>query len=163
MMIVIVILSILLAIAVPSFSNLILSNQISSNLSDFVDTLRIAKKESNARLMPVTVCIRQGNVCSANAAPGWNNGWLVFLDNNGNIQVDNGETIIYEYQALNQQITFTATDGNGNDLRRISYEPSGNTNLVNAGGAATFTIGDQGGTITPRNIRVTVAGHASPL
>ena len=160
MMIVIVILSILLAIAVPNFSNLILSNQISSNASDFVDSLRLAKKEANARRTTVIVCIRQGNACSTNAATGWNNGWIVFLDANGNNTVDNGETI-YEYQALDPRITFTAADINGGALGILSFTPSGNTNLTGSG-AATFTLSNQDGTIS-RGIRVTVAGHASPL
>ena len=159
MMIVIVILSILLAIAVPNFSNLILSNQISSNASDFVDTLRIAKKEANARRMTVTVCIRNGNTCNLNNGT-WDDGWIAFLDNDGDASVDiaDGDTIVYEYQALDPRITFTATD-NGVALRRLSFTPSGNTNLTGPN-AATFTLSNQDGTIN-RNIVVTVAGHAS--
>ena len=159
MMIVIVILSILLAIAVPNFSNLIISNQISSNASDFVDSLRLAKKEANARRTTVTVCVRNGNDCNANGT--WDNGWLVFLNGNGNTTVDNGETIIYEYEALDPRITFTAADINGGALGILSFTPSGNTNLTGSG-AATFTLNNQDGTIS-RGIRVTVAGHASPL
>ena len=159
MMIVIVILSILLAIAVPNFSNLIISNQISSNASDFVDSLRLAKKEANARRTTVTVCVRNGNDCNANGT--WENGWLVFLNGNGNTTVDNGETIIYEYEALDPRITFTAADINGGALGILSFTPSGNTNLTGSG-AATFTLSNQDGTIS-RGIRVTVAGHASPL
>ena len=161
MMIVIAILSILLAVAAPNFSNLIISNQISGNASDFVDTLRIAKKEASARRITVAICVRNGNNCNLNNGT-WDDGWLVFLDNNGNDTLDNGEIVIYQYDALNPQITFTAVDGNGNALRRLSFTPSGNTNLTGSG-AATFTIGDQDGTIAPRSFSVTVAGHASPL
>ena len=159
-MIVIVILSILLAVAVPNFSNLILSNQISSNASDFIDTLRIAKKEASARRTTVSVCVRNGSAC--NTIDGtWSDGWLVFLDADGDGAVDGGENIIYEYEGLDQRINFTATDGDGNSLRRISFTPSGNTNLIDSG-AATFTLSSKNGTIN-RGILVTVAGHASPI
>ena len=160
MMIVIVILSILLAIAVPNFSNLILSNQISGHASDFIDTLRIAKTESNAKLTPVTVCVRNNNGDDCDAAATWSNGWIAFLDNNGDTTVDNGETIIYEYEALGQQITVNTEDRNGNPVtvRQISYTPNGGTDL---NVATRFIFGNQDGTIN-RRIHVTVAGHASP-
>ena len=159
MMIAIAILAIIIALSAPGFLNLILSNQISGSASDFIDALRRAKTESSARLTTVTVCTRNGDNCNANGD--WDDGWLVFLNDDGNNTRDTDETIIYEQEALDQRITFTATDGNNNPLRILSFTPSGNTTLAGSG-AATFTLQNQDGTIS-RSILVTVAGHASPL
>jgi type IV fimbrial biogenesis protein FimT len=156
MMIVIAILSILLAIAVPSFSNLIIRNQMAGNISDFVGALRRAKAESSARLTSVTVCIRNGNICNVLAGAAWNDGWLVFTDNNSDGVIDINETIIYEQGALGRQVTFRGT---GNAARRITFSPAGNTNLNNQ---ERFIMCDVNGAIR-EGILMTVAGHSSSL
>ena len=87
LIIVIAIVAILLAVAVPNFSNQIISNQIAGNTSDFADTLRRAKTESGARLARVVVCTRTtnpnaGNVCEQQNGS-WHDGWFLFLDDDG--------------------------------------------------------------------------------
>ena len=159
-MIVLVILSILMAFAVPNFNNLIISNQMASYLSDFADALRRAKIESSAKLKWVTICVRNGNACSNGNKGTWSDGWLVFVDNDGDAAVDSGDRILYQQQALGREITFKGTvKGTGNAMRRITFTPSGHTQLTQE---AEMIMCDQSGALR-RRIHMTVTGHTSPL
>ena len=170
LLIVMVILSVLLAIAVPNFANIITRNQITSSTSDFVSSLRVAKAESSAKMQTVVVCIRNGSTCNAtNGTSAWNNGWLVFMDENDNAQFDNDEVILDQYDAFTRQITFTgtATDEDDNEIaiRSIQFTPAGRATLTSSVGAnftgeTAFAMCSEDQVIR-RGIFVTAAGHSS--
>jgi type IV fimbrial biogenesis protein FimT len=76
---------------------------------------------------------------------GWEQGWLIFQDQNDNAQVDADEPVLARMGALQAPLRLT---GNRNVSRYVSYSAIGFTNLTSgAFQAGTFTLCDTSGTL----------------
>lgn len=79
LLITVVVLSIVVSIAFPSFQASIERNSVEASLSEFAASLRLARTEAIKRGRLVVVCPSDDQVsCSGN----WRDGWLVFEDTN---------------------------------------------------------------------------------
>jgi type IV fimbrial biogenesis protein FimT len=127
LLVVIVIVGILAAIAVPTYKNVTTSTRIAGEVNGLLGDMQYARVEAIKEGQPVTVC-RSSNSTSCSNSTNWEGGWIVFADANGNQTVDAGEAI------LRIQPTFTSTDtfkaNNG-----VSYV------TFNREGFASFTAG----------------------
>ena len=74
LIIIIAILGITTALAVPGLREMISNNRIQSNASDFVAALQFAKAEAVARVNPVTLC-KSANLTDCAADGDWQQGW----------------------------------------------------------------------------------------
>lgn len=89
-MVVLAIVAILATLAVPSFTRLIQSNTMSSNVNTFMADMRYARSESIRRGGGVVMCRSDAPeatlpVCNTTSGPGgngWVSGWIVYLDAN---------------------------------------------------------------------------------
>ncbi|MBT4523094.1 MAG: prepilin-type N-terminal cleavage/methylation domain-containing protein [Halieaceae bacterium] len=156
MMIAMAIAAILMTIAVPGFQNVIRNNRISAASGDLVAALLTAKAESAGRTNFVTVCKRNsgGSGCEANG--GWEQGWLVFVDEDGDGTVDSGDEILYDHAALEGGLTAYGTSG---ITRRVTYRANGMTNLTSM---QTLVLCDQRGYgDNAKGIMVSIIGRAS--
>lgn len=98
--------AILAAIAVPSFKGLIANSAISKAVNSFIADTRYARGEAMRRGKSVTMCrsnapLVGSPVCSAGdglAVGGWMEGWVVFLDENGDGTFDNGTDTVLRVQ-----------------------------------------------------------------
>ena len=106
LIIIVAILGITTALAVPGLREMVSNNRIQSNASDFVAALQFAKAEAVARVNPVTLC-KGADLIGCAADGGWQQGWIVFSDDNG----DAGEDVLLNHEALNENITFRGTAG----------------------------------------------------
>jgi len=79
---VVAITGILLAIAVPSFSDLIARQRIAGAASDLSTDLMLARMEASRRGGRVTICASSDGA-SCGVAAAWSTGWLVFVDADG--------------------------------------------------------------------------------
>jgi type IV fimbrial biogenesis protein FimT len=111
---------ILLTVAVPGFQSFVLNARRTALANDFVLALTYAKSEAVKRGVRVTVCSRATDTtCTTTDEENWDTGWLVFVDNNGDGDVDAGDLILQVYPALpngttlrtgaNEYVTFQAT------------------------------------------------------
>ena len=92
LVVVMLVVAILAAIAVPSFKYVTTSNRLAGEINGLLGDMQFARSEAIKQGLPVTVCSSGGGTSCANSH--WQNGWIVFLDSNGSQQVDAGETII---------------------------------------------------------------------
>lgn len=82
LMVTIAVLAILLSIAVPSFAEIMRSNQVAGQTNNLITAFNLARSEASKRGLPVTVCAASNTTqtaCSGSAGD-WTNGWLVFTD-----------------------------------------------------------------------------------
>jgi len=114
LLIVIALVAIFASVGIPSFQYVTYSNRMSSEVNSLLAEMQYARAEAVKEGQPITVCA-SSNPTSANpscsGSASWNQGWIVFVDANGNQTVDTGE------QILLQQPAFTSTDtfvGGGN-------------------------------------------------
>lgn len=74
LMITLAVLAILLAIAVPSYQNLVVNNRMASQANDLISALSLGRSEAVKRAANVTVCASSD---SATCTGTWAQGWIV--------------------------------------------------------------------------------------
>ena len=157
LMVVIAILGITTAIAAPGLSTMIANNRISSGASDFVAALQFAKAEAVARVNPVTLC-KSTNLTGCNGAGDWQQGWIVFSDENGDGGSDAGEEVLLKHEALNTRITFGGTAGVTDS---ITIRPSGTSSITSI--EVLIICDDRGFVRNSRGILITITGRGSVM
>jgi type IV fimbrial biogenesis protein FimT len=81
LLIVISIVAILAAVAIPSYQSSIANNRVSTELDRIAMDVSFARSEAVKRGTTVAICPTAGCVAGAN----WNSGWTVFLDPTGDL------------------------------------------------------------------------------
>ena len=101
-MVVVAILGILAAIAVPSFKSTIESSRRTTYANQLLEDLALARSEAAKRGGRVALCPSSDGVgCLAAAnVTSFASGWIVFVDTNNNGSRDAGETILRVHEAL---------------------------------------------------------------
>ncbi|MCQ4313669.1 GspH/FimT family pseudopilin [Pseudomonas stutzeri] len=123
LLITLAVLAIVLAIAAPSFTNLIQSNRTQTISNDLMGALQYARSEAVKRGVRVDVCRRNGNVC-ANAVT-WGNGWLVKV---------NGGDVLRVWDAVGGQDTVTGPN------ETLTYRPNGLLNKASGAADVQFVV-----------------------
>lgn len=112
LLIVVSIVSVLAAISAPAFQETIEATTTNSQVKVMLTTLNLARSEAIKRGQDVAICASDdGTDCDADA---WSEGWMVFVDNNGDADgaagsVDAGDEIIRVYDSLGAGSTLTFT------------------------------------------------------
>lgn len=120
LMVTVAVAAVLMAIAVPSFQQLIQSNRVATEANSLVGDLQFARGQAIKEGQPVTVCISSdGSSCST--ATSWQTGWIVFTDPNGNQTVDSGEAPLRRQPSFSSTDTFVAA----NNERSVTYNRDG--------------------------------------
>lgn len=113
--------AVLLTVCTPGFTRLLHSVRLSTTSNALLSSLRLARSEAVRRGGQVAIC-RSADGLSCAASGGWEQGWLVFHDVNGNGQPDAGEPtieraeavgglVVYGTQQVSGPITFNAMAG----------------------------------------------------
>ncbi len=158
LVIIVTILALTMAFAAPGMMTLIADNRISSNVNDYVAALQFAKTEAAARLSPVSICKSNNNQDNCNAGGDWQQGWIVFTDDNANGTLDGGEQILLVHEALDQRITF---GGTAQIQDFITYQPSGTTSITSA--QVLIMCDDRGFIDAARGVLVTITGRGNVM
>lgn len=117
LLIVIAILGIVTAIGLPGFKGIMDSSRLTTNANMLVASLNLARSEAIKRNTMVYVA----NI--GNAEQTWENGWNVFIDENGDNTFDESDdTLLKTYQALDSNYTLRV---GGNIRRWLVYKPNG--------------------------------------
>lgn len=126
--------SILLSVAVPSFSSFSQNNLLTTQSNSFYSALALAKSEAIRRSSPVTLCpSTNGTSCAGGTT--WSNGWLVFADTSNAGVVDAGEEILQVGTAFSGGNTFSS------GRNRITFTANG----YSMGFTSTFSLCDRRG------------------
>ena len=115
LIIVVVIVGILAAIAVPNFGGVMRSSQLKTSYNDFVGVITTARSEAINKSSTVTLCVStDGDACVSGTANAWSDGYMIFVDRNRNGLRDTGATDdeeILSYQpAAVSALTITSTE-----------------------------------------------------
>lgn len=126
-LVVMALLAVLLSLAVPDLLGVRQRHQMQSRAEHLQSSLMWARSEALRRQQRVTVCVRQANLAhgagdGCDLAGTWDQGWVVFVDNNGNALRDGSETVLMLEPAL---ADFMSLKGNATVDRYVSYGPEG--------------------------------------
>ena len=130
MMVVLAIAVILTTSAVPSFQTFIQNNRLSTASHQFITSLNLARSEAVKRGKRVTVC-KISNSTACTTSNGWEQGWIIFVDEDGNGARDAGTDELLRVQVALAGID--SIDGQTHVANLISYADSGFPQLVTGG------------------------------
>ncbi len=143
--------SLLFGLALPAFSGGLEAARASDARAQL--ELSLASASNHAAITGVRGVLcpsSDGRRCDA--SPDWSAGWLVFLDNNANREIEGGERVLKVQPALEGRVRLRTTAGR----TRIVFQGNGG----NAGSNATFTLCDGRG---PAKARALIMGNAGTL
>ena len=121
--------AILLTVGVPSFQEFIASNRLTSEINSFTAYLNLARSEAIKSGGRVTLCA-SSNGTSCATSGGWEQGYLIYRDTNGNGSMDTGEPVLRVGAPMRGSITLR---GETSDVARIiSFMPSGQATSLTA-------------------------------
>lgn len=115
------VISIVLGLAAPSFTQLIARNRVDSAVNMIAQAFSLARAEAVARNLAVSLCPLSGSSCGGD----WTQGTLVFVDENENGVRDVGDVRIEQTATNFPQLTITANNfGNS-----VTYFPDGSVSI----------------------------------
>ncbi len=118
--------SVLLAIGIPSFRYVTNSNRIAAEINGLLGDMQYARSEAVKEGQPVTVCVSSdGATCTGPNT--WQSGWIVFSDANGNAAFDAGTDVLLRIQKpFSGTDTFVAT----NAVAAVTFNREGYANGI---------------------------------
>lgn len=150
----VVVVGILTALAVPTFTSFIQNNRIQTLKQDFVSMLTLARSEAIKRGSPVSLCAASSTALTAcGAATDWANGWILFTDPNSNGTIGSTANIIRVQNSFIDRGAITTNQS------RITYNSIGSISAGNS----TYTISATGckGANSARTITIAPTGYYS--
>ena len=160
LLVVVTIAAILMALAVPSFSRLIQSTNISSSVNTFLADIRFARSESIRLGGGVVMCRSSSpeaanSTCDTGSTRGWESGWIIFHNLDNNATRTSGTEPLLRVQA---PITSIDSIGSGNSTTFVFTATGRLRNL--SSGAGTLTFGASYPINNLRVVCVNVGGRA---
>ena len=76
-MISVALLGVILAIGIPSYAHMTISNGLTSDTNDLVASMQFARSEAVTRGETVTVCAANANLDACSGAGNWTSGWVI--------------------------------------------------------------------------------------
>jgi type IV fimbrial biogenesis protein FimT len=159
LLITIVVVSILLATAVPSFMQAIKNNRMAGQANSLVVSTQKARNEAVKRGVGTTICAANADMDACSGSNDWSTGWIVFSDLNRNGAINAGTGACLDTEdcligAVNGPEKSTLTAGNSD----IRFLPTGQT----ANGPLTLTLkADDCEHHQKRSIIITLQGHTA--
>jgi type IV fimbrial biogenesis protein FimT len=136
-LLVLVLLGILLSVVAPSMSVFRQQHQMQSQAEQLQASLMLARSQALRRQQRVTLCV-QGAAQTCATQGSWAQGWLVFVDSNGNAMREPSEILLQVQAPLP---AFLTLQGNTTVDRYISYGPEGRSqSITGAFQAGTLTL-----------------------
>ncbi len=166
LMITMLIIGVILSIGIPNLSEFTQNSRLTSTANDLHSSFQLARSEAARSKSNITICASTNSLDPAAACGGtFNDGWIIFLDTNGDLIRGGGENILRAHPAVASGVTVT-TNGNAN------YFAFAGTGLgrgdVNGPSLSTAMICDSrgiddapGGRATARRLVATPIGRAT--
>ena len=132
LMITLAVLAVLMAMAAPSFREIGLNNRSSGMINSLMADLAVARSEAVKTARPAYVSAVGGN---------WDNGWVVWVDADGNGVQDAAELTLKRQEVING--AHSGSSNNHFRLRGVSGATTGTTAITQIG------FGTQGQSIAP--------------
>lgn len=147
LVIVMIIIGILATLAVPGFSSLMASNNLSTKFNNLAGNISLARMEAVKRSRTIVLCASSSQT-NCNSTD-WADGWLVFVDDNNNGAMDAPDTLLLAETAGPAYLSITSPDFGG----QLSIAPRGR--LATSG---TFLMCANGDTDSARALNLQLTG-----
>jgi type IV fimbrial biogenesis protein FimT len=127
LLITVALIAIVMAIAVPSMSTFTQNDRLTTNINALIGNLAYARSEAVKTNRQVSICV--SNNATTCTGGNWEDGWVVYIDADGDNSFTAGETVLRAHQALGSNNTLTPT-GIGT---QITYDNRGFATAASVG------------------------------
>lgn len=158
LIVVVAIVAIMARLAVPGLVAIVRSNSMTSTVNSYLADLRFARSEAIRRSSTVIMCRSDSPeaatpACGTGSSSGWETGWIVFEDRDGNQDYTAAEPLV----RVQSPITVVGSISDSLGSTKFQFTPTGqlknNPNTTITFGSPTFAISAQ------RVVCVTVGGR----
>ncbi len=94
----------LLGVSAIGMTGTVQDARMTAAVNQLMGDLSLARSEAIKRNVTVILC-KSNNSTSCSDEAAWHDGWIVFVDDNNNHDVDTGEAIIHVQQGLEKNLT----------------------------------------------------------
>jgi type IV fimbrial biogenesis protein FimT len=146
-----------LSVTVTALGSLVRATRVTAAANELLAGLLLTRSEATKRRLRVVMCrSADGRRCAGSG--GWQQGWIVFVDADGDGERAAGEMLLQAQPALAGSLRLTGT---ATVARYVSYAPNGATRLVGGGfQAGTLTVCSQSSSAaTGRQIVINAHGR----
>ncbi len=170
LMITLFIVGILLTVGVPSLRTFMQSNQLVAASNELVAALHIARSEAIRLNSRVSICeSSNGTTCTTTGR--WDNGWIVFVDANGDLNntgaactAVNTDCLLRIHGAFSDdQLTITGVDASSAEINAFTFTSRGLPRTLNGTAeSGTFSVCSRdasGATIGSRAVVLSLSGR----
>ena len=153
MMIAIALTGLLLSMAVPALDQFTTNARQTGAINDFVASMHMARSTAVTTNARVTVCASSNGV--AGEAVPWDEGWIVFSDQNSNQTIDGNDTIVTSSSGIDGLAIQSGEFG-----LALQYRPNGRVTNAGANGTSgQFTVCDDRGPDHAKVLIVDLSGR----
>jgi type IV fimbrial biogenesis protein FimT len=161
LMVIIAIIGILVAIAVPSFRLTMAQNAINGATSTLASDINFARSEALKRGVPVMLCPSVDPYATCSNTGEWQGGWIIFVDRNSNqarsTTASDGETLLRVQQNITGDIQINTT--NTVEVKSITFDRTGATSNIGLDITATG-LSTTNQTTTSRALCIAITGRS---
>lgn len=137
LLVAVVVTGVLLGLAVPIYRDWIATTEMMNEAQHLANSMNRARAEAINGGFRVNLCQTAGGRQCVDAGT-WEGGWMLFIDNNRNGEVDDGEKVLWIEEKATPGITLAA---NGPLKHYVSYTSLGHARLLNGAlQMGTFTV-----------------------
>ena len=141
-----------LSLGVPSFVSIVKNARLTAGTNEFVSALHQARGSAIERGVRTTLC-PSPDAANCDVSAEWDEGWLLFVDDNSDGGLDVGELVLTRHASLDGPLLISDNPG-----ETVTYLPSGESR-VGVSRLGRFTIYDDRG--KGRRIRLSRTGRIS--
>lgn len=142
---------ILLTIVVPAFAQLIASTRITTAVNELLSVIHLTRSEAIKRSTRVALCPSSNGTACAND-PEWEHGWIAFVDNDADRELDTGEEVLRYHDGFSAQLSIRS-----GSRTRIIFKPDG---IALGGLTGTYTFCDSSNMVPPKALILSNPGRA---
>ncbi len=123
LLITVLVVGVMMTIGVPNMTEFTANNRMTAAANDLHSAFLLARTEAVRARENVTLCASSlGDACDGG---GFEDGWIVYVDLDGDAAVDGDDTILREFAPLEGQIVVNATDVNDDPADSFTFGPTG--------------------------------------
>lgn len=152
---------ILLAVGLPSFQDFMANSRMSETNNGLVSSIQLARSQSLNKLQAAGLCTSNSPLAddaSCDAGAGYQSGWIVYVDENGNGTRDAAEEIVHRGEPVSAAFAFTPDTVYENQIYFNDAGASVNAAGAPASGSIELVYGND---IQKRVITVSANGRVS--
>ena len=151
LMVTMAVVGIVFAIGIPSMNTFIQNDRLVTQINTLVGHLSYARSEAVKRSQQVAVCV-SSNTTSCTGGNNWENGWIIYVDIDGDGSFTAGEEVLRAQQQLDGDNTLSAaTIGT-----QVTYDYRG---FVDAASVGSFSLCDDRGAAYGKAVSISPTGR----